>query len=67
MGSDTKFVKCKATGKKYQIIKKRKPKGGYRGDGIKMVHLQHSHEHGGKFISQSVRVDLLSEFFEVVE
>lgn len=55
-----KALRCLATGRTFTVIKKRKPKGGYSG-GVKVVHLKGGHT------EMSVRVDLITNFFEVLK
>jgi hypothetical protein len=54
-------LRCRATGRIFTVRKKTKPKGGYRGDGVKVIHMVSGHT------EQSVNVERVSEFFEVVE
>lgn len=51
---------CTSSGRLFTVVPKRKPKNGYAG-GVKMIHLKADN------VEQSVREDLLMEYFEVVK
>lgn len=55
-----KALRCRATGRLFTVVSKRKPKNGYLG-GVKVVHLTAGATH------QSVRADLIGQLFEEVE